>query len=154
MNPSESTTIEGKVMTTEEWNAAARKWAKSVRYAALQNVAGFTKGRGEPYTIDGKIIKPLKDDLNIKTYQNYGDISGFGFKFPLHGIFRAYGVGRGGTANRTPSNWLNEPLDQNEEKLADIAAEYYGDQVLVNIKGVKIGDAHEMKQYSKIRNLD
>ena len=65
------------------------------------------------------------------------------FQFPVHGIFREYGVGRGtprslvGHTSRTMSDWLSGTLQRQEPALLDIVAEQQADKVVRVFAGVK-----------------
>jgi len=38
---------------------------------------------------------------------------------------------------RSMGDWLDEPIDRNAERLFDLAAEFWGDECLVNFFGTK-----------------
>ena len=71
------------------------------------------------------------------------------FKIPIHGIWREWAVGYGQprvpgkyvnphpSIRRSVVDWLDEPIDRNAERLCDLAAEFWGDECLVNFFGVK-----------------
>ena len=151
--------ITGKVITAEEFKAKARHWAQTVRKEARARAAAMSKGKTKsPYTYKtgmhaGRTEYKLKDKIGYRLRMKYGDIERVSFNFPLHGIFIEYGVGRGQPGEKSTkkasshpknyirrkmSDWFDAPLDKNTEKLADIAAEYYGDKILLNIWGSKI----------------
>ena len=153
-----TTEVEGHVLTSAEFYSKTSKWASAVRGLAKQNVSTFTKGKTNPgheYSkksklYAGKVEKKLISSLQY-VVKKQGDVVDYvGYKFPLHGIFRAWGVGQGQPRDnerkkafkiyvkRTPSNWLDDPLDLRANELADIAVEYYGDQAVTNIWGSKI----------------
>lgn len=153
-----STEIQGHVITSVEFYSKTRKWANAVRGLAKQNISSFQKGKKTPehtYTqasklYAGKIEKKLINSLQYVVKKEDGIVDHIGYKFPLHGIFRAWGVGQGQPREsgkkraskiyikRSPSDWLDDPLDQRSEELADIAAEFYGDQAITNIWGAKV----------------
>jgi hypothetical protein len=156
-------TVDGKLMTQADFIAEAKRWANVVRAQAKANAAAFTKGKKETHTYKkgwkaGKTEKILSTDINYSLKNKNGEISSIAFKFPLHGIYRAMGVGRGQPApgsnkkeakkiyvRRSMSDWMSKPIEDNIDKLADLAVECYGDQVLQNVYG--------MGKLSKIRNI-
>jgi len=156
--------IDGTLTTDEMFQDEARKWATGVVSKMRANAARFNKGKenaraysvrrknrrtGETKDVTVK-EKVLKKSINYKIRTNKeGVVSRVAFDFPLHGIFRAYGVGAGqpgsGTGKkrapkirikRSISDWVNQPIEQEYEKLADMAANYYGDKVLANVWGI------------------
>ena len=163
------TTINGTIMTDEQLFAAARKWANGVRRKAQSNAQMFSKGKKGPYTYSnegksrykGKTEKKLSDGMSYVIKKQYGDIDHVSFKIPIHGIFRALGVGNGQPSDmsadsekshkqksyktyirRTKSDWVNKPIEDNLDGFATIIANYYGDKILLNFQ-----------QQSKIQNL-
>lgn len=65
------------------------------------------------------------------------------FQFPVHGIFREYGVGRGAprsmgnSVRRSMSDWFSGALNRKENKMLDIVAEHQGDKVVRTFMGIK-----------------
>jgi len=157
--------IDGQIMTAEDFFNEAKKWADGVRSAAKANAAAFGKGKKESYhTYKERSYKAgyeepkLKNAMSYKIRKKGGEVSSIGLVLPRHGIYRAFGVGRGQPAEgsgkkqshkvfikRSMSDWLNKPIDDHLEKLAAAAAEYYGDKVLSSVYG--------MGNRSKIQNL-
>jgi len=140
----ESTVIEGRIISEEEFSEKAREWAAMVRNRAVSETSAFDKGKEKPHTYltntkwhkEGEVETKLNKSLSY-TVKKIADVpDSVRYKFPRHGIFRAYGVGRGrgiASGNKiSEANWFDEPVSQNIEKLADIAAEYYGDKVTIN----------------------
>jgi hypothetical protein len=159
--------ITGPVISKEEYKRKAEAWSIKVLLASRDNARKFGKGKGtpgqpkDPHTYkkgkkrgqkEYKLSKQGNNGMFFKmSLDKTGEYEGTGFKMPIHGIFRAWGVGNGQPRTpgkrihlgknpiiRTPSNWFDENIDKNAEKLADIAAEYYGDKMIVNTFGVKI----------------
>lgn len=148
-----STEIQGKVISSDELYAQARQWANRVRTIAKNNTAAFSKGKKKPYTYPtstkwhkaGEREPKLSAAVAYKIKEKDGITDNIGFQFPRHGIFRAYGVGNGQSRTgkqakktfikRTMSDWIDKPIDDSTDKLANIAAEFYGDQALINTFG-------------------
>jgi len=149
-NSSFSTTIQGKIISSDELRLKAAVWAKSVREQAKQNITKFDKGKRKPtHTYKsglwkGKTEGKLKNKLSFAVREKGGVTDHVGFKFPLHGIFREYGVGRGQPRmpgkkksrkvyiKRSMSDWLDAPISKNMNKFADLAAEFYGDEAIIH----------------------
>ena len=75
--------------------------------------------------------------FNIVTL--FGDALGIAFQFPVHGIFREYGVGNGSPRNaikRSKSDWLSGTLDRKENQLTDIIDNYSDNLVSRIFRGV------------------
>lgn len=152
-NSSIVTTIDGELINSEEFKTKVRKWANTVRVAAKSNISKFQKGkRKTSHTYKsgwhkGKTEYKLQDKLSYVIKEKNLVPDHIGYKFPLHGIFREWGVGNGQPRSenstktyikRSMSDWLDEPIDNNTGRLADVASEFYGDNVLVNTYGAKI----------------
>lgn len=159
--------VEGHIETKDDYYKKGRSWSAMVLGKAMHNARKFRKGKGSkgqpqaPHTYktgihagktEQKLSKKGTGGMHFKAYRNDNrEYGGTGFKFPIHGIFRAWGVGNGqprvqgkrvhhgkNHIKRTTSDWLDGPIDKNASKLADIAAAYYGDKVTVNTFGTKI----------------
>lgn len=148
-----STEIQGKVITSDELYMQARSWANSVRAMAKNNASAFSDGKKKSYTYtktskwhkSGETETKLSQSVSFKIKEKDGITDRIGFQFPRHGIFRAYGVGNGQSINgkqakkiyihRTVSDWIDQPIDDKTGKLADIAAEFYGDKAMINAFG-------------------
>ena len=148
------------IKTAEEFNRKVRGWGNRVRKQAAANAAAFPHGKRAPHTYSkglyaGVTEGRLKDSIKTTSHKVYGEMDGVGFKFPVHGIFRAYGVGNGqprhGRATksgraastriyrkRTPADWIIPPIESNMPELADIVADYYGDKVLVEFRKLDV----------------
>jgi hypothetical protein len=157
-------TIDGTLTTQEMFTEEARKWASVVTTKLRANAAKFKHGKENKRTYTAKKYnrktgetknatvyeKVLKNAINHKTRKDRdGNLDRISFNFPLHGIYRAFGVGRGQPASgskkkqalkirvkRTMSDWISQPIEQDVEKIANIAANYYGDKVLANVWGI------------------
>lgn len=148
-----NTEIQGKIITSDELYEKAQAWANTVRVVAKKNATAFAKGKKKTYNYKnttkwhkaGETEKPLRQSILYKIKEKDGITDNIRFQFPRHGIFRAYGVGSGQNINgkqakkiyvkRSMSDWIDAPIDKKTEKLADIAAEFYGDQALINTFG-------------------
>jgi len=151
------------IKTAEEFNREVRGWNSRVRKQLAANAATFQDGKRAPHTYTkgrwaGITEGKLKYSIKNTTHKVDGEVDGVGFKLPVHGIFRLYGVGNGqprnGTATRsgkaaskriyrkrTPADWLNPPIDNNMPELADIVADYYGDKVMAEFRRLDAGTA-------------
>lgn len=161
-----SDSVSGNVTDKDKYYRKARSWSAMVLGKAAFNAAKFKKGKdtkGQPQAphtyksgihagkTEQKLTKKGTGGMYFKAHKKRdGEYDGTGFKFPIHGIFRAWGVGNGQPrvpgkrvyhgkkhTKRQTSDWLAKPIDKNADKLADIAAEYYGDKVTVNTFGTK-----------------
>lgn len=154
-NSNVETSIEGNITSPEEFKEAAKQWAQLVRNMAKNNASHFKEGKKKAYTYKtgihkGKTERKLIKSISYIVKEEAGITDNIGFKFPLHGIFRAYGVGNGTPRHpakkhaefsyikRTPSDWLDEPINKKTDDLANIAAQFYGDEAVINTWGAKI----------------
>lgn len=146
---------DGKAITPEEFNQQARRWASIVRNTARRRALSFNKGKKSPthrYKTGkkaGKVEKKLAASIRYKIEHNDRIPESIGFLIPIHGIWREWAVGYGQPRvpgkyvnphpriRRTIADWLDEPIDRNTEKLFDLAAEFWGDEFLVNVFGGK-----------------
>jgi len=144
------TEIEGEIINSDELYRKAGAWANNVRMLGKSNASVFASGKLGTYTYPqktkwhkkGEKEPKLSQSLSYKVKEVGGIVDGIKFQFPRHGVFRAYGVGNGQPVSgvtakksfkkRSMSDWIDAPIDQNIEKIADIAAEFYGDTALVN----------------------
>jgi hypothetical protein len=97
----------------------------------------------------GKNEKKLHDSIRYTITQDCEVPESIGFKIPIHGIFREWAVGYGqprvagkyvsnnSRVKRTMEDWIDKPIEKNTQKLFDLAAEFWGDQVVVNSFGAK-----------------
>lgn len=155
--------IKGHTITMQEWNSQAKRWSSKVLAIQRNKAKRFTQGKGtpgqpkSPHTYrSGKKAGQTEHKLTDKGSGGYvfklrheaKEYFGTEFKPPVHGIFREYGVGNGQPRDpkklkkayrkkRTESDWISYTMDKNAGELADMAAEYIGDKVLVNTYGVK-----------------
>ncbi|MDR0207519.1 MAG: hypothetical protein LBI45_09730 [Bacteroidales bacterium] len=147
--------IDGKVITAEEFYAQARRWVAIVRNIAKANASRFSKGKTkQAHTYKtgkkaGKTEQKLRNSIRYIITQDCGVPESVGFKIPIHGIFREWAVGFGqprvagkyispnSRVKRTMEDWIDLPIEKNTKKLFDLAAEFWGDTVVVNSFGAK-----------------
>ena len=150
-----TTTTEGKAISPAQFYSAARKWAAIVRNMAKANTTRFRKGKtkkSHTYKTGkkaGKSEPKLKDSLRYVITQDCGVPDSVGFKVPIHGIFREWAVGYGqprvagkyvsanSRVKRRMEDWIDKPIEKSTHKLFDVAAEFWGDRVVVNAFGAK-----------------
>lgn len=142
-------------ITADEFNQRVKQWGDTVRSRSLGTLVAETQ------VYSGNLRSRLKSAVN--TARDDGLAHAVAFKFLRYGVFVAYGVGNGyirlngkvvrgshdpnrhvppGPIRRRPVDWLDKNVDNNIQDLADIAADYYGDQaaqgVLDQLKRVTI----------------
>ena len=150
-----TSTIDGKVISAEDFYTQARKWAAIVRNMAKANATRFKKGKtkqNHTYKTGkkaGKSEQKLKDSTRYIISQDCGVPESIGFKIPIHGIFREWAVGYGqprvvgkyvskyNRVKRTMEDWIDKPIEKNTQKLYDFVTEFWGDQVIINSFGAK-----------------
>ncbi|MCL2289327.1 MAG: hypothetical protein FWC34_01280 [Bacteroidetes bacterium] len=155
MAHSVTSTIDGNVITAEEFYAQARKWAAIVRNIAKANASRFKKGKtkqNHTYKTGskaGKSEQKLHNSIRYAIVRNSGVPENVSFKIPIHGIFREWAVGYGqprvagkyvsnnSRVKRTMEDWIDIPIEKNTQKLFNLAAEFWGDQVIVSSFGAK-----------------
>lgn len=134
------------ILDNSEYNEEMKRWALSVQRLAKQQVSAFHKGkRKAPRTYNsgpkaGKKEERLRTHIAFQMKSDAGEVAGIAFQFPVHGIFREYGVGRGhprGNLSRSMSDWMSGVLTRQERKLMDIVAEHKADSVLKLFMGIK-----------------
>lgn len=152
-----TTAIDGKTITSEEFYKQAVRWASMVRNTAKRNTLQFTKGKKQTSITyksgkkEGKVERKLSASIRY-SIEHYSHIpESISFKIPIHGIWREWAVGYGQPRvpgkyvnphpriRRSMVDWLDEPISRNAERLFDLAAEFWGDECLVNFFGTKNG---------------
>ena len=122
----------------EEWARATQKLSKA--QAAL-----FTKGKRRNRTYKsgkkaGKTEGKLRNRVQFQMKSDSGEVAGVAFQFPVHGIFKEYGVSSGypasGHMRRSMSEWISSALGKQDERLADIVAEYQSGKVLRTFRAI------------------
>lgn len=127
-------------MTAEEFNQRVKAWGETVRSRSLGSLIAETQ------VYSGDLRGRLKAATNVE--RDDGLAHAVAFKFVRYGVFVAYGVGNGyirqggrvvrgshdpnrivmpGPIRRRPVDWLDNNIEQQIQGLADIAADYYGD---------------------------
>lgn len=134
------------VLTETEYNRRMAQWSAAVQSLAEARAAAMVKGKRRSHTYKsgrkaGKTEQRLRGNVRQRIVMSAGEFEGVGFRFPVHGIFREYGVGRGtprGLANmtrRTMSDWLSGALKMKEEELVRTVAEFQGGRVIRAVMG-------------------
>lgn len=152
-----TTAIDGKTITSEEFYKQAVRWAFMVRNTAKRNTLQFTKGKKQTSITyksgkkEGKVERKLSASIRYSIEQYSHIPESISFKIPIHGIWREWAVGYGQPRvpgkyvnphphiRRSMVDWLDEPISRNAERLFDLAAEFWGDEYLVNFFGTKNG---------------
>lgn len=127
-------------MSASEFNQRVKAWGETVRSRSLGTLVAETN------VYSGELRSRLKSATN--TARDDGLVHAVAFKFLRYGVFVAYGVGNGyirqggrvvrgshdpnrnvkpGPIRRRPVDWLDCNIEQQIQGLADIAADYYGD---------------------------
>jgi|GEM_PF-1342244 len=150
-----TTSLSGNTISAEEFYTQARKWAAIVRNMAKANATRFKKGKTkQSHTYKtgkkaGKSEQKLKDSIRYTIAQDCGVPESIGFKIPIHGIFREWAVGYGqprvvgkyismnSRVKRTMEDWIDRPIEKNTKKIFDLAAEFWGDQIVISSFGIK-----------------
>lgn len=134
------------ILDDSQYNEDMKSWAASVQRLARQQASAFHKGkRKTPRTYKsgakaGKKEERLRTHIQYQMKSDAGEVAGVAFKFPVHGIFREYGVSRGhprGHVSRSMSDWLSGTLNREEGKLMEIVAGHKADSVLKVFMGIK-----------------
>lgn len=74
-----------KLMTVEEFDAALKRWARSVAGLSSYYLESRRKGTGELFRSFRPYVDPIKQNTGRR----------IAFKFARHGVFLHYGAGRG-----------------------------------------------------------
>lgn len=129
------------------YNSEMQGWSTKVQQLAKAQASAFRKGKKRSHTYQsgpkkGKTETILRKHIQYQLKSDSGEVAGVAFQFPVHGIFREYGVGRGtprsmvGQTSRTMSDWLSGTLQKEEEALASIVAEHHADKVVHLFNGI------------------
>lgn len=135
-------------LTDTEYNREMEEWARVTQKLSKAQAALFTKGKRRNHTYKsgkkaGKTEGKLRNHVQFQMKSDSGEVAGVAFQFPVHGIFREYGVGNGaprsiaGHTSRSMSDWLSGSLNKQEGRLLDIVAEHEGDKVIRLFAGIK-----------------
>lgn len=135
-------------LTDSEYNRQMEEWARATQKLSKAQAALFTKGKRRNHTYKsgkkaGKTEGKLRNHVQFQMKSDGGEVAGVAFQFPVHGIFREYGVGNGtprsmvGHTSRSMSDWLSGSLNKQEGRLLDIVAEHQGDKYIRTFMGIK-----------------
>lgn len=132
-------------LSDSEYNQAMGEWSRTVQRLAKTKASAFSKGkrRNRIYLSGPKAGKregKLKNHIQFQLKSDAGEVAGVAFQFPVHGIFREYGVGNGSPrshVSRSMSDWLSGTLAKQEGNLISIVAEHQGDKVVRTFMGIK-----------------
>lgn len=132
-------------LSDSEYNQAMGEWSHTVQRLAKAKASAFSKGkrRNRIYLSGPKAGKregKLKNHIQFQLKSDAGEVAGVAFQFPVHGIFREYGVGNGSPrshVSRSMSDWLSGTLAKQEGNLVSIVAEHQGDKVVRTFMGIK-----------------
>lgn len=132
-------------LSDSEYNQAMGVWSRTVQRLAKAKASAFSKGkrRNRIYLSGPKAGKregKLKNHIQFQLKSDAGEVAGVAFQFPVHGIFREYGVGNGSPrshVSRSMSDWLSGTLAKQEGNLVSIVAEHQGDKVVRTFMGIK-----------------
>lgn len=151
MNHTITDTTDTNILTADEFLRQARRRAAAVRNTAKRNTLQFTKGNKVTSITkkSGKVERKLRNSIQFSVERDSGIPEAVSFKVPIHGIWREWAVGYGQPrvpgkyvnphpmVRRSMVDWLDEPIDRSAERLFDLAAEFWGDECLVNFFGTK-----------------
>ena len=135
------------VLTDTEYNRQMQQWSQTVQQMAKMQASAFRKGKNKSHTYQsgkkkGKTEHILRSHIQYQMKSDSGDVAGVAFQFPVHGIFREYGVGNGtpralvGHTARSMSDWLSGTLQRQEASLVDIVAEGQAGKVIRVFAGI------------------
>lgn len=132
-------------LTDTEYNREMEAWAKATQQLAKAQAALLTHGKRRNRTYKtgrkaGKTEGKLRNHVQFQLKSSDGEVVGVAFQFPVHGIFKEYGVSRGypasGHVRRSMSEWISSALGKQDERLADIVAEYQSGKVLRTFRAI------------------
>lgn len=132
-------------LSDAEYNEEMRGWAQQVQRIAKQQASAFHRGKRKPthtYTRGhkaGKTETRLRTSIQYRLKSDSGEVAAVAFKFPVHGIFREYGVSNGhhrGNINRAPSDWMSGTLQRKDDDLLNIVAEHQSGAVINKFMGI------------------
>ena len=132
-------------LTESEYNREMEEWSRQTQSLAKSQAAMLTLGKKRNHTYKkgkkaGQTEKKLRNSIQFQLKSRDGEVAGVAFQFPIHGIFKEYGVARrypaSGYLRRSLSDWLSASLDRQDDKLADIVAEYQSDKVLHTFRSI------------------
>lgn len=126
-------------LTESEYNREMTEWARKTQALSKAQAAQLTRGKKRNRTYKsgkkaGKTERKLSRAVDFTLRSEAGEVAGVSFQFPVHGIFKEYGVSRShgvqSHTRRSLSDWLSSALAKQEESLVEIVAEYQSDKIL------------------------
>jgi hypothetical protein len=168
----ETVTIQGVIKGEQESIQQASAWANRVRFDAMLTRSTFMrKGKKKPHTYTKgmyagrteEIISDKNLKYRFKFIKGTRNIEGILFNFPLHGIQKEYGTGRGQPRQagkkqakriyikRNIVDWIDGPIDAHQKELADQLAEYYGDLVIKSYRA-STGTKRNLQDFLDLAN--
>lgn len=136
----------GYLFSDSQYNEQMRQWASTVQSMAKRQASLFRKGKKRAVRVYQSGPKKGKEEFKLRSHvqfslrTNAGEVAGISFKFPVHGVFREYGVGRGrkrGMVSTNMSDWFSGTLQRKEESLMDIVADHQSSKSLRLFMGIK-----------------
>ncbi|MEP7375533.1 MAG: hypothetical protein ABI675_19465 [Chitinophagaceae bacterium] len=112
----------------DKLNADVKAWAKDTKDKAINELDAL----GVQASSQSKSPIPLRRALRTVVTRKDGITNRISFKIPRYAIFLHKGVGRGtkiseaGSGKRVAKQFLNPPIENNLDKLADIVADNHG----------------------------
>lgn len=136
----------GYLFDDSQYNEQMRRWAAATQSMAKRQASMLRKGKKRATRVyqsgpkKGKSEKRLRTHIQYQLKSSAGEVAGIAFKFPVHGIFREYGVGRGRPRSMVSTNmsdWLSGTLQRKEISLTQIISEHQADKYVKVFMGVK-----------------
>ena len=133
------------VLDESEYNEQVKRWSAATQRLAKQAASAFVKGkRITPRTYKsgpkaGTTEHRLRTHISYQLKSDSGEVAAIAFKFPVHGIFREYGVSNGhprSHISRSMSDWMSGTLSRQDKKLLDIVSEHHADNTLKIFHGI------------------
>lgn len=133
-------------LTESEYNRQMEAWARQTQALAKAQAAMLRKGKRRNHTYQtgrkaGKKEGKLRNHVQFQLKSDGGEVAGVAFQFPVHGIFKEYGVSRGypavGHLRRSMSDWVSSAVAKQEQGLLDVVAEYQSGKVVRSFRGIK-----------------
>ena len=132
-------------LTDDEYNRQMEQWARQTQQLAKAQAAMMSRGKRHNRTYKsgkkaGKTEGKLRNHVQFQMKSDSGEVAGVAFQFPVHGIFKEYGVARGYPAvshlRRSLSDWISGSLEKQEGKMVQIVAEHQADRVVRAYRGI------------------
>lgn len=116
----------------DKFNTDVKAWAGDTRQKAINELDAL----GVQASGVSKSPIPLRKALRAVVAKKDGITNRISFRIPRHAVFLHKGVGRGttiaqvGSTKRKAKPWLNPPIENNLDKLADIVADHQGNMIV------------------------